>query len=121
MWWYKEISREAFEKKKDYIEDIIKKLGAYPTKLGYETSITTYGDENNTDTIISNRTVFVYKHKFYRVSEVLFPNKPFIVIEVANTEDEVKNNTMEDADPFPYDLSDKEILHEVKLSLGSSV
>lgn len=117
MWWYKEISRENFEKKKDYVETVITELGAYPTELGYETSVTTYS-ENNTDTILSNRTVFIYHNKYYRVSEVLFPEKPFIVIEAANTEDEVKNNTMEDADPFSYDLSDKEIIDEVRLSLG---
>lgn len=117
MWWYETISREDFEKKKDYVESIIKELGAYPTELRYTTPITTYSGDNK-DTVISSRIVFLYHNRYYRVSEVLFPEKPFIVIEVANTENEVKNNTMDDADPFPYDLSDEEILEEVKLSLG---
>ena len=32
--------------------------------------------------------------------------------------DELMNNIMEDMDPFPYDLSDAELLNEVKCSLG---
>lgn len=34
------------------------------------------------------------------------------------TYNDLINNTMEDADPFPYDLSDDELENEVKCSLG---
>ena len=44
--------------------------------------------------------------------------KPFLVLELTDTLEEAKSNEMEDADPFPYDLSDDEIVLEVKRSLG---
>ena len=34
------------------------------------------------------------------------------------TYNDLINNTMEDADPFPYNLSDDELENEVKCSLG---
>ena len=46
-----------------------------------------------------------------------FPDKPFIVIE-CGTYDELINNIMDDLDPFPYDLTEAELLKEVKYSLG---
>ena len=50
-------------------------------------------------------------------SPCCFPNKPFIVIE-CGTYDELINNVMDEADPFPYDLTEAELLKEVKYSLG---
>lgn len=43
--------------------------------------------------------------------------KPFIVIECGDL-DELMNNIMDDAEPFPYDLSYEELCDEVKYSLG---
>lgn len=48
----------------------------------------------------------------------MFENKPFIVIEFADTVDEVMKNIMEDSDPFPYDLSDIDKIKEIKYALG---
>jgi len=45
-----------------------------------------------------------------------FSGKPFIVIE-CGTYDVLMKNVMEDADPFPYDLTEDELLNEVKYSL----
>ncbi len=53
----------------------------------------------------------------YTVDEVCFSDRPFIVIE-CGTYDELMKNIMEDADPFPFDLSEDELLNEVKCSLG---
>ena len=66
---------------------------------------------------ISTRPVFEYMGGYYRVDEVCFPGKPFIVIE-CGTYDELINNTMDEADPFPYDLTEEELMKEVKCSLG---
>ena len=66
---------------------------------------------------VSARTVFEYGGEYYRVDEVCFKDKPFIVIE-CGTYDDLMNNSMEDADPFPYDLSDDELVNEVKYTLG---
>ncbi len=43
--------------------------------------------------------------------------KPFLVIE-CGTYDGLMKNIMGDADPFPYDLTEDELLNEVKYSLG---
>ncbi|MBP3941355.1 MAG: hypothetical protein J6D00_07700, partial [Christensenellaceae bacterium] len=66
---------------------------------------------------ISARSAFEYRGEYYRVDEVCFPDKPFIVIE-CGTYDELINNIMDEADPFPYDLTEDELLKEVNYSLG---
>ena len=65
----------------------------------------------------SVRPTFEYNGQYYRVDEVCFSDKPFIVIEYG-TYDELMNNAMEDAEPFPYNLTEEELLNEVKYSLG---
>lgn len=99
MWIYDSISRLEFENRKDFVERIMRDLGCEPVQ-------------------ISERTVYWFKDEFYRVDEVLFPEKPFIVLEYAATSDEVQRNIMEDCEPFPYDLSDDETTNEVRYSLG---
>lgn len=119
MWKYKELTRTEFESRKDFTEGILKELGASPTDLGTIHPVTTYDDQIS-ETIFSDRTVFEYGNCYYRIDEVLFNTKPFIVIECADTIMDVRNNAMEDSDPFPYDLSDDEIREEVRLTLRCS-
>ncbi len=59
----------------------------------------------------------VLRKRYYRIDEVCFDKKPFIVAEVG-TQDELMKNTMEDATPFPWDLSEKEMEDEVSFFLG---
>lgn len=103
MWLYDNISRDEFEKKKDYVEQIMCELGAVELNIDLP-----YPH--------SQRPVFQFNNEYYRVNGIAFENKPFIVIE-CGTYDELMKNIMEDADPFPYDLSDDEIKNEVKYSL----
>ena len=66
---------------------------------------------------------FVTREEFEKVKDkvedfiIMLGGKVFSVLEVGNYEELVKN-IMEDADPFPYDLTDNELLNEVKYSLG---
>lgn len=119
MWFYKNVSRAEFEKRKDFVEQIMRELGCEATELElqYENKITSYVNDY-TEVWISKRPTYKFKNVFYRVSEVLFPEKPFIVLEYGETTDEVIRNIMEDCEPFPYDLSDDETVKEVKYSLG---
>ena len=117
MWFYTNVTREEFEKVKDRIQEIMVGLGARESDitLPYQqktTSVSTSG----IDTCISDRPVFRFRNQYCRVDEVLYPEKPFIVIEFGLEED-VLRDTMEDAEPFPYDLSDDELVNEVKYSL----
>lgn len=118
MWIYECVTRLEFEVIKNKIEKFIVMLGGNKTfvSLPYEQrTVCHFG----TDIVenISTRPVFEYNGHFYRVDEVCFSNKPFIVIE-CGTYDELMNNIMEDANPFPYDLSEEELLNAVKYSLG---
>lgn len=118
MWAYKLVSREYFEKRKDFVDTILRNIGCniVNIRLPYEQK-TTMHTADFTETFISKRPLYQYKTCYFRIDEVLFPEKPFIVLEFANTIEEVQNNIMEDADPFPYDLTDDEIVQEVKYSL----
>ena len=118
MWWYENVTRVDFEAVKDTIEQIMFRLGAskYEIRLPYEVKTTNYSDDFE-ETHHSVRSVFTYKGLFFRVDEVLFSQKPFIVIERGDL-DELMNNIMDDAEPFPYDLSYEELCDEVKYSLG---
>lgn len=116
MWKYNFVTREEFEKVKDKVEDFIIMLGGkvFSVELPYIQKEISYSGDCVVEHI-STRRVFEFEGEFYRGSEICF-NKPFIVLEVGNYEELVKN-IMEDADPFPYDLPDNELLNEVKYSL----
>lgn len=118
MWSYACVTRKEFESAKDKIEKFIVLLGGIEVSvdLPYEQKTTSFF-ESNAIANISTRPVFKYNERYYRVDEVCFAEKPFIVIE-CGTYDELMNNVMDEADPFPYDLTDDEALEEVKYSLG---
>lgn len=118
MWHYKNVTRTEFEKAKDSVEQIMLALGAevYDADLPVR-SVKSVISGKCEETFSSERKVFVYNGEFFRVDEVLFSQKPFIVIEFGVLDDFV-NNTAEDAEPFPYDLTYEEIVKEVRYSLG---
>lgn len=118
MWHYKNVTRTEFEKAKDSVEQIMLALGAevYDADLPVR-SVKSVISGKCEETFSSERKVFVYNGEFFRVDEVLFSQKPFIVIEFGFLDDFV-NNTTEDAEPFPYDLTYEEIVKEVRYSMG---
>ena len=119
MWPYESVTRQEFESIKDVVETYIVMLGGNKVsiELPYEQRTCSYIGNNVFIENISTRSAFEYRGEYYRVDEVCFPGKLFIVIE-CGTYDELINNTMEDLDPFPYDLTEAELLKEVKYSLG---
>ena len=118
MWFYDTIKREDFEKRKDYVEQIICKSGGKKVdiELPYEPKTISYSDDHS-EIYDQVRPVFEFKNEYFRVDEVLFKDKPFIVLEYGTLE-KLMNNTMEDADPFPFDLNDDDIVKEVRYALG---
>lgn len=118
MWIYKSVTRQEFESTKDVVEKYIVMLGGNKVsiELPYEQRNRSYIGNDFVENI-STRPAFEYRGNYYRVNEICFPDKPFIVIE-CGTYDELINNVMDDADPFPYDLAEDELLKEVKYSLG---
>ncbi len=113
MWFHKNVTREEFERRKDFVERVMISLGCevVDITLPYENKTASLSGDL-TETHYSERPVFKFKDEYYRVDEVLFPKKPFIVIEYG-TIDDLFRDIMIDADPFPYDLSDEETENEV--------
>lgn len=118
MWIYESVTRQEFEAIKDNVEKFIVMLGGNTVsiELPYEQRTRSYIG-NDFIEHISRRPVFEYRGVYFRVDEVCFPGKPLIVIE-CGTYDELINNVMDEADPFPYDLTEDKLLKEVKYSLG---
>ena len=117
MWPYKEIRREAFEQVKDKVETIMIRYGAIACNISLPYADKTASVYAGNDVIwISNRSAYMYQGKYYRVCEVCF-DRPLIVIECGDF-DELLHNRMEDAAPFPYDLSEDLLEKEVTYSLG---
>ena len=113
MWPYQSVTRQQLEEKKDLVERLLQKLGAVPTGLGLPHPVSSCGT-GVAETVLSRRAVYRYQDGFYRVNEVLFAQKPFLVMEWAGREEDVRNNGMEDTDPFPWDLGEEEILAELQ-------
>ena len=118
MWPYPDVTRRQLEEKKDRVEVLLQALGAVPTGLGKPHSVSGYGPGMG-ETFLSQRTVFRCGKVFVRVDEVLVPEKPFLVLEYASRVEEVRANVMEDADPFPWDLGEGELLAELRAVLDA--
>ena len=115
MWPYSFVTRAEFEKRKDFVDSTLRHLGcellpASPQRM------TMYGKGFH-ETWTSERPLYRFRGVYIHIGEVLH-EKPFLVLELADTLEEAKSNEMEDADPFPYDLPDDEIVLEVKRCLG---
>ena len=119
MWNYTDITRDEFERIKDHIEEIMVDHGAVAQDidLNYAKITTSIDKESNEIVWESHRKAYKFKDLYYRIDEVFFDKKPFIVPEVG-TYDELIKNIMEDADPFPWDLSEEEMKDEVSFFLG---
>ena len=117
MWKYECVTRQEFEVIKDKIEKFIVMLGGNEISVGlpYEQR-TLCSSGNDLVENVSTRPAFEHNGQYYRVDEACFSDKPFVVIECGSY-DELMNSVMEDATPFPYDLSEDELLKEVKYSL----
>lgn len=118
MWPYQSVTRQQLEEKKDLVERLLQKLGAVPTGLGQPHPVSSYG-EGVAESILSRRVVYRYRGGLYRVDEVLFPEKPFLVVEWADREEDVQRNGMEDTDPFPWDLGEEDLLAELRVVLDA--
>lgn len=116
MWKYDFVSREDFETIMEKVESFIVMLGGKKVSENenFPQRVITHANGDVAETI--TRTVYKYKDEYYRVDEIHFDEKPFIVIEYASHDDFI-HKRMWDADPFPYDLSENELLMEVKYAL----
>ena len=98
--------------------EVVNKVKEYATSLGAElvgfnpqkiTTITPYGEYVDE----SGRDIYKYNDVFVIIDDLYF-DKPHIVFTYSDTIDGV----YEDGDSFPYDLTDDELLKEVKIALN---
>ena len=118
MWPYLFVTRAEFEKRKDLVDLALRRYGCEveQIQLPYIQVEATYG-RCFEETWISERPVYRLGGQYIRISEILL-KKPCIVLEIADTLTAVLNNAMEDTDPFPYNLTEDQMLEQVRLSLG---
>ena len=62
------------------------------------------------------RITYQYKGEYYRAGIIGFDEKPFLVIEWTDNDDYAAAGSMEDVEPFPYDLPNWKIEKEVRFA-----
>lgn len=100
-------SKRTVEERLSFVEDIFIELGAVRTDLNKDHRVR-----------FNEREVFEYKGEYYQVDVIGFDEKPYIVIEWIDDMELADNGVLEDVEPFPYDLSDEEIVQEIRFALG---
>lgn len=111
-WVYPDVFRYQFEQKMEYVESLLVRLGAIPLNY-YVTQKVPLNGKVVYRTSIPQRMVYRYKKVYLQVNEILFPDKPFIMIRWTDRLERINRNMMESFDPFPYDWSREEMLKEV--------
>ena len=118
MWNYTDITRDEFERIKDHIEEIMVSHGAVAQdiELPYANKTTTIQTDSNEIVWESRRKAYKYKDLYYRISEICYEKKPFIVAEELR---EAKKMGFSDREiGILWDLSEEEIEDEVAFFLG---
>ena len=112
MWPYKNHSEKEYYRVIEYVQSYAETLGAEYGCSKLQKFSTYWRDKAIQETI--ELKVFKYKGEFFWVEKHFLPARPFIVFSFGNSVDSI----FEDADPFPYDLSEDELKKEVRYSLG---
>jgi hypothetical protein len=112
MWPYKNHSEEQYNKTIGFLEDYALSLGAELVCIKKEKFTTISG--NNTIVKEVEMKIFKFGSEYYWLEDHFLPDCPFIVFSFGDTIETI----FEDADPFPYNLSEDELKAEVRYSLG---
>lgn len=112
-WPYKSISYNELNDIIKICEQIIVELGGkhVTERKDNETWVM---DKDDYITEQVSKLVYRFRDSYVCVDKMYFPEKPFIVLEFA---DELEG-PYEDADPFPFDLPEKEVRLEIQYALG---
>ena len=112
MWPYKNHSEEQYYKTIEFLEEYALSLGAEYICTQEERFVTCSGDTTTEE--VSRMRVFKYGSYYFWIEHHFLPDCPFVVFSFGDTIE----NIFEDADPFPYNLSEDELKAEVRYSLG---
>ena len=112
MWPYKNHSENEYYKTIAFIEEYVLTLGAVFVCTKSEKFTTVSVDDIISEKLDMN--VFKYKDEYFWIEHHFLPDSPYIVLSFGDTIDSI----FDDAEPFPYNLSEDEIKAEVRCSLG---
>ena len=112
MWPYKNHSEEQYNKTIRFLEDYALSLGAEFVCIKKEKFTTISG--NNTIVKEVEMKVLKFETEYFWLEDHFLPDCPFIVFSFGDTIDTI----FDDAEPFPYNLSEDELKTEVRYSLG---
>lgn len=112
MWPYKNHSEEEYYRVIEYVQSYAESLGAEYVCSKLQKFTTYWNDKDIQET--TELKIFKYNGEFFWVENHFLPERPFIVLSFGDSIDSI----FEDADPFPYDLSEDELKKEVRYSLG---
>lgn len=112
MWNYENHSEEDYIKAIKRVEQIAVELEAEFVCVEKEKFTTACGD----NIVVEERDMNVYKYKdeYFWIETHYLADCPFMVLSFGNSIETI----FEDAEPFPYNLPDEELILEVKYSLG---
>ena len=113
MWPYTDHSEEDYKKAVEFVQKYAQSLGAKNicSKLQKFTTIT--GDQNPVQETLEMK-IFKFGNEYFWLEHHFQPDRPFIVFSFGDSVDTI----FEDAEPFPYNLSEEELKAEVRYSLG---
>lgn len=112
-WPYSCIDKADFLAQIISVEKILQKYGAEHIEDICEKGKWLLSDDSYAYETIQKH-IWKRKNEYICVDRIYFSEKPFLVLEFA----ENKEGPYEDADPFPYDLSDTELDQEIRYCLG---
>lgn len=113
FWLYSDIDQTEYLAQIVHVEDILQKYGAEYIEDSIEENTWVFKNGSSVSEMARQR-VWKRENEYIRVDKLYFPKKPFLVLEFSDCIE----GPYEDADPFPYDLSETELEQEVRISLG---
>ena len=112
MWPYNDHGEDDYYKAIKYVENYAVSLGAKYVCEKEQKFTTISGDRTIVEEL--KMKIFKYGDEYFWIEHHFLPDRPFIVFSFGDTNESITD----DADPFPYDLDEKELRAEVRYSLG---
>ena len=113
MWPYTNHSEEEYNKAIEFVQNYAQSLGAKYICSKLQKFTTISGDKDSVSETLEMK-IFKFKDEYFWLEYHFQPARPFIVFSFGDSVDTI----FEDAEPFPYNLSEEELKAEVRYSLG---
>lgn len=112
MWPYTEHSEEDYKKAVEFVQKYAQSLGAKYICSKLQKFTTIIGDGDSIQETVEMK-IFKFNNEYFWIEDHFQPDRPFMVFSFGDSVDTI----FEDAEPFPYNLSEEELKAEVRYSL----